>query len=162
MTTTIGGVQQMVYETWDRGSGADNDIILSQYNQAIYHFEKPVTRRAVADVMGDAFASLSQVESAAVRREALYVLHALRREIAHYDLSAAPSMTPTLLEDGSLVVEWIFDDRRLGLSFDPMSGESGWFFVSLPNCGGLRAQGSFQAFRAGLVIELAMNIPRGL
>lgn len=35
----------------------------------------------------------------------------------------------TEADDGAILVEWLFKDRRLGFSFEPDARESGWYFV---------------------------------
>ena len=49
--------------------------------------------------------------------------------IAQEDTSAAPELRFSLPDDGSILLEWTFKDRRFGMSFEEDEGESGWYFV---------------------------------
>lgn len=45
------------------------------------------------------------------------------------DTGSAPPLRADLHDDGSVLIEWTFTDRRFGLSFEEEEGESGWYFV---------------------------------
>jgi hypothetical protein len=41
-----------------------------------------------------------------------------------------PPMTASEDDDGTILIEWIFRDRRIGLTFDNDPAQSGWHFIS--------------------------------
>lgn len=40
-----------------------------------------------------------------------------------------PPLRLSELEDGSVLLEWTFKDRRLGFTFEPDPNDSGWYYV---------------------------------
>lgn len=59
--------------------------------------------------------------------------YALTTEI---DVSNAPKLEIVDAEDGSVLIEWHFADRRLGFNIEPCEGQSGWYFAVSKNSGG--------------------------
>ena len=45
-------------------------------------------------------------------------------------------------EDGSLLIEWTFEQFRIGFNFDNENSDSSWYLVSLENIGNINAYGS--------------------
>ena len=109
--------------------------------------------------MSDLAARLRTVASPSVKAEARQVLAALARALEDYDLSLAPMMTGIALDDGSFVVEWILDQRRMGLTFDPNPRDSGWFFVTSLELGNVHAYGRFQGFEVSALLALTLGPP---
>lgn len=64
-------------------------------------------------------------------------------------ISASPNFKPDDLpylraseaEDGSMLIEWIFDDFRIGFSIEPTSDKSSWYVVSNSRLGEISACG---------------------
>lgn len=57
------------------------------------------------------------------------------------DLTHLPPLHSTIVNDGSILIEWIFKDFRIGFSIEPNPDESGWYLVSNKNQGGISASG---------------------
>ena len=57
------------------------------------------------------------------------MLEAFCRELVERGATGVPALHTTQADDGSVIVEWTFRDRRLGFSFEPNPEESGWYFV---------------------------------
>jgi hypothetical protein len=46
-------------------------------------------------------------------------------------LDTLPPLHASYIEDdGAFLIEWMFEDRRLGFSFEADPSESGWFYVT--------------------------------
>jgi len=152
--------QDIAYGDFDGGSGADSDALRRQLEIAVDHSQLPTTRRlpsiAVAETMREVYATAQTGDARLVRSEALGVLNLMAAELLKYDLSRTPPMAAAVLDDGSLIVEWILGDRRLGLSFNPEPKESGWFLVSSPEHGNMRAHGRFEGAELGFLIGWAL------
>lgn len=134
----------------DPGSSSTSTYVEGQYLEALEHFSAPVTgvpRLEVAALLKCA-AEVAQQMPAPIRDEAASVFGTLSSELSRFDLDNLPPLTAVLPGDGSLMVEWALQGRRLGLSFSPNAEESGWFFVSSKNFGDVRAHGRLGA--AGL------------
>lgn len=45
------------------------------------------------------------------------------------DVRVCPSLRLATADDDSILVEWVFSDRRLGFAYERDERESGWYFV---------------------------------
>lgn len=71
------------------------------------------------------------------------------------DLTFLPRLHANNAEDGSLLIEWIFSDYRIGFSIEPDLQESGWYLVSNKNLGEISASGFlFRKDIKGIVLWL--------
>jgi len=61
----------------------------------------------------------------------LAVLNQLVKLLAKSVTKALPPFRLVALEDSSYLLEWTFEDRRLGFTFEADPKESGWYFVLL-------------------------------
>jgi hypothetical protein len=52
-----------------------------------------------------------------------------------------PKISAFLGENGALLLEWIFNDFRIGFNFEVNENESGWYMASKPSTGGIVASG---------------------
>jgi hypothetical protein len=57
------------------------------------------------------------------------------------DLSHLPPLQAFLPDDGSILIEWIFPDFRIGFSLEPNLDDSGWYLVSNKKLGEISASG---------------------
>lgn len=58
-----------------------------------------------------------------------------------FDLSNLPPLHAFLVNDDSILFEWIFGDYRVGFSIEPNPDDSGWYLVSNKNLGEISASG---------------------
>jgi hypothetical protein len=72
-------------------------------------------------------------------QEAIISLQPLRR--FGIELSHLPPLQAFNVDDGSILIEWIFDDFRVGFSIEPDPKDSGWYLVSNENLGTINASG---------------------
>lgn len=52
------------------------------------------------------------------------------------DISNAPKLKVVDAEDGSVLIEWYFPDRRLGFNIEANEGQTGWYFAFSRSSGG--------------------------
>jgi len=58
-------------------------------------------------------------------------------------------------ENGALLLEWIFDNFRIGINLENEENESGWYLASKPSMGGIVASGLLSGIdRQGLIAWL--------
>src|SRR5712691_11975997 len=101
-------------------------------------------------------ASIEKLTNASVREQARSVL----RDLKPIVLVAAknkdlPSLRAFEHEDGSASIEWAFSKKRLTFSFETDPRESGWFFVSSPEVGGVLASGALSGMQLKLLVDWA-------
>jgi hypothetical protein len=57
------------------------------------------------------------------------------------DFDYLPSLQLFNVDDGSILIEWIFGNFRVGFSIEPDLEESSWYLVSKKDMGGINASG---------------------
>ena len=58
------------------------------------------------------------------------------------DLGHLPQFHAFAVQDGSILIEWIFDDFRVGFSIEPIPTESSWYLVSNAKLGDIGESGN--------------------
>ncbi|HEY3820352.1 MAG TPA: hypothetical protein VGL81_24475 [Polyangiaceae bacterium] len=94
--------------------------------------------RALVDATGRA----AQLSNATVRAQAVATLNNLAARLVG-KRNELPRVVLSELEDGSALVEWLLDGRRLGFALYPDKASSGWFFVSGAESGNIMASGAW-------------------
>lgn len=60
------------------------------------------------------------------------IISNIREELNFWDYSDLPPMGFNYVEEsGAFIVEWSYNRRRIGISVEKDSNDSGWFFVTL-------------------------------
>lgn len=98
-----------------------------------------------------------QTKNKEVAKEARKILSVIQGMVTIFEnsgiyLDHIPRLDAANLEDGSLLIEWIFDDFRIGFSIEPDPRESGWYLVTKENLGGINATGHFSNHQLELQI----------
>ena len=75
----------------------------------------------------DVLASAKHKSVAALAEQ---VVAAMAATVMNEGLLNVPPMVASEDEDGTIFIEWIFADRRVGLTFDREQSQSGWHFVT--------------------------------
>ena len=87
-----------------------------------------------------------RTENSDVVREARKLLSIIKDMMAIFpqmglDLIYLPRLNAFNLDDGSVLIEWKFNDFRIGFGVEPNIKESGWYLVSNKNLGEISASG---------------------
>lgn len=61
------------------------------------------------------------------------------------DLSHIPPLRSFVVDDGSILFEWIFNDYRIGFGIEPDPDESSWYLVTNQKLGSISAAGYMSA-----------------
>lgn len=96
-----------------------------------------------ADLTTSAINKLSSFSNADLVHEAQEILEKLRKKLDKkivFDYGLPP-IDVFESDDGSILLEWIFDKFRIGINIDSDPKESGWFLVSDKSAGGVNALG---------------------
>jgi len=93
-----------------------------------------------------AWDTIHQTENQQVAQEARRLLSIIQEMIAsfqrfRFDLGYLPPLQAFNVDDGSVLIEWIFSDFRIGFSIEPNPEDSGWYLVSNKNLGEISASG---------------------
>ena len=57
------------------------------------------------------------------------------------DILYLPKIRAFNVDDGSILLEWIFEDFRIGFSIEPIDAESSWYLVTSQKYGEISASG---------------------
>ncbi len=98
------------------------------------------------DLVKPALEIVQQIENENIVNQARGILLILQKTITtfHYygfPFSHLPSLHAVNVEDGSTLIEWIFDDFRIGFSVESDRDESSWYLVSSKKLREINASG---------------------
>lgn len=93
-----------------------------------------------------AWDTIHQTENQEVAKEARRLLSIFQEMIASFhqfgfDLGYLPPLQAFNVDDGSILIEWIFSDFRIGFNVEPNPEDSGWYLISNKNLGEISASG---------------------
>ena len=105
---------------------------------------------------------LRNTENQQVAVEAINILANLRETVSSFhqlsfDLSFLPPIRAFNNEDGSVLIEWIFTDFRIGFSIETNIEESGWYLVSKRKLGEISASGHIENTNIKNIIVWLLN-----
>jgi len=108
--------------------------------------DTPFPRCGECDPLRQAREAISQIKDAHVAEQAQRLLSTMERIVQLVPPEKlAPRNVPPLqayeVDDGSLSVEWIFPDFRVGFNIEPNPEDSGWHLVSNKRLGEITASG---------------------
>ena len=92
--------------------------------------------RARNELLANVELAIKNLPSSAMRTQANSIISIFRKAASAYGVNNQPPLSASIATDGSLLVEWIFSDKRLGFNVEPNQDESGWYFVSSETAGG--------------------------
>lgn len=99
------------------------------------------------DLLEPAWDVIQRTENEDVAREAKNLLSKIESKITSFlqkdyrDISYLPPLRAFNVDDGSVLLEWIFEDFRLGFSIEPNFQDSGWYLVAKRSLGEISASG---------------------
>ena len=93
-----------------------------------------------------AWSAVGQVENKKVVNQARRILWIITETSLTFqsrgvDLDRLPQLHAFAVQDGSLLIEWIFDDFRVGFSIEQNPSESSWYLVSNAKLGDINVAG---------------------
>lgn len=98
--------------------------------------------------------ALDEVEDINILRTANRILSIISQAIDRQDeFSGFKPIYGFSGEDGSFLIEWIYEDFRVGFSIESDQKDSSWYLVSRENVGGIRASGFLDTLNLGKIIN---------
>jgi hypothetical protein len=88
-----------------------------------------------SDLVGQAREVVSEIANKSLARQTETLLSTIQGEIRSlkqksHGLSDIPPLRAHIEKDGSVLLEWIFPDFRIGFNIEPNPEDSGWHFVT--------------------------------
>ena len=101
---------------------------------------------SVQNLIIPAWNAVGQVEDEKVADKARRILLIIEETILIFqsngvDFGHLPHLHAFDVQDGSILIEWIFDDFRVGFSIEPIPTESCWYLVSNEKLGDISVAG---------------------
>lgn len=126
-------LQETDSQSWDEGesSSSSGDVTSGIEGQA-----NTFRLRGKSDPVKRAIGILSQIENPGIAEQLVSLLSIIdvivNRIVEHegIDLSYIPLLNAHIEEDGSVLLEWVFPDFRIGFNIEPNPNDSGWHLVS--------------------------------
>ena len=102
---------------------------------------------SVQNLITPAWSTVGEVENENIADEARRILLTIAETILIFqsrevDLGHLPQLHAFDVQDGSMLIEWIFDDFRIGFSIEPTPTESSWYLVSNAKLGDIGESGN--------------------
>jgi hypothetical protein len=99
-----------------------------------------------ANIIDNAFDVIHSIGDQIIAEEANKLLLTIQTTIEKFqsyrsDLYSLPQLHAFPVDDGSLLIEWIFTDFRIGFSIEPDNNESSWYLVANRKYGDINASG---------------------
>lgn len=99
------------------------------------------------DILGDARRALRQINDQPIAERFAPFLTTIQELLLQlqqrgFDLQSMPRLHAHLPNDGSVVLEWILNDYRLGFTIEQDTNDSGWYLVSNRRMGEIMASGA--------------------
>lgn len=100
----------------------------------------------IQDLIIRAWTTVVTIKDDTVANECRRILQTIAESILFFqtqgfDLGHLPRLHAFDVEDGSLLIEWIFDDFRIGFGVEPIPSESSWYLVSNARLGDINQAG---------------------
>lgn len=92
-----------------------------------------------------------------IKRQAEAVVRALSQCLIAIDAQGLPQLSFSIGEDGSVAIEWRFQDRRLAFTIETDERESGWHIVFSQSAGGTHAYGPLSGREMRVQIAQALT-----
>lgn len=143
----------LAYTAPEAAAGAEALTLQQAWRAAIQSFWAPSSRQPrpwapKSHPTTREAAEFVQKLSSTRRKLAEDVLEKLCTVMGTLALTEAPPLSAVALDDGSVLLEWTFPDRRLGFTLEPEAEASGWYFVF--------SNGSSERYEAGTMDQLEM------
>jgi hypothetical protein len=127
-------------ETFGNSSESIPDIVEDQTNQnyttsGSTGYSTPTINLSVSKIilkLSEEFQHLKESQQKDLFLKLLLSLHKvlIQYYTQSFELSHLPSLHVVIVEDGSILIEWIFTDFRIGFSIEVEITESSWYLVS--------------------------------
>lgn len=123
-----------------------NESISGAY--ADFHKDNEYLNIAAHPLTRSAYEQLAGVPDP-YKQAIVLVLNQFVTSLPKRETTSLPSIRLTALDDLSYLLEWTFEDRRLGFSFEANPKESGWYFVL--------STASSERYESGTMDQLEMS-----
>jgi hypothetical protein len=110
--------------------------------------EEPLAIEVIHPLTSSIYNQLTEIPTPT--REAIQdVLKKFATSVSYAPTTELPPLRLTVLEDSSYLLEWTFEDRRLGFSFEQNPKDSGWYYVY--------SSDSSERYESGTMDQLEMS-----
>ena len=101
---------------------------------------------------------LSKLENKRIKNQATLILNIIENQLKGYAHTTLPPIRVADLDDGSIIIEWIFENFRMGFNLDSDPEKSGYFLVSKETVGGIRSSGYLRGLKIESIVQSLMTI----
>jgi hypothetical protein len=131
-------------------SAFDSPRDLSRYISTKPTYESNLTRSARID--------LSRINNKQMVNQAIMILDEIENQLENYDFTILPPIRVAELDDGSIILEWIFDNFRMGFNLELDLLKSGYFLVSKESAGEIRSSGYLKGLKLETIVQSLLTI----
>ena len=151
------------WDAWDYFSYPKNTVFNIYNNNAtvgsIYSFNSIRHRHRI---INEAFLSLKNYDNEIQKKQAAKILSLIGVTINQMELREDIFLSVPEIklfnDDGSLLLEWIFPEYRIGFCIDDDENKSSWYLVSKETNGGINTFGLLRLINKNILVWLFMYI----
>ncbi|MGA7194144.1 MAG: hypothetical protein WBW94_10970, partial [Anaerolineales bacterium] len=110
------------------------------------------------DITSSARIELTSTINREIAKQAVSILDIIEGQLRSYDVTALPQIKVAELDDGRIIIEWIFDHFRTGFNLELNPDESGYFLISDRYTGDIRSSGYLKGLKLGSLIRSLLTL----
>jgi hypothetical protein len=135
-------------------------LTLSQAVESHTHLSRYVSIKSIYqnNLTESAREDLSGIDNKQVAKQATIILDILESQLQYYDFTTLPPIRVAELEDGGIILEWIFENFRMGFNLETNHDKSGYFLVSKESAGEIRSSGYLKGLKLESIIQSLLTI----
>lgn len=132
-----------VQKHWGKTAGNQNILPFSESK----NITTAIGTQIVPDRIQGALSAINEHPNIDVKQRAENLLNQIQKIITtftcvEFDLDTIPKIHAFTYEsDDSILLEWVFEEYRIGFSIETVDSESGWYLVTKESLGKINASG---------------------
>ncbi len=102
--------------------------------------------------------TLESTSNREVAKRAIIILDIIENQLQSFDISTLPPIRIAELEDERVIIEWIFENFRMGFNLELDDDESGYFQISDKSAGEIRSSGYLKGLKLEVLIRSLLTL----
>lgn len=126
----------------------DIEVSSSNTTEGSYLLNQYRTIPDINSIINDAWQKLNYSDNYTLVERAKTILSKIQEMIDAFnqfgfDLGYLPPINTFYPDDESILIEWLFEDFRVGFNIEPIKEESGWYLITNKKLGSISASGFY-------------------
>jgi hypothetical protein len=118
----------------------------------------PIKSLHQSDLTRTAREELETLDNKQAVRLATSILDLIEDQLPNYNYTTLPPIHAAELDNGGIIIEWIFEDFRMGFNIEMNIDKSGYFLVSKESAGEIRSSGYLKGLKLETIIQSLLTL----